>query len=171
MYTGGHSYFDTALPCFGQTSSYFAMQNNSWVLAGLDTSYTADFGGQDGHLDDEQVQWLRGIVSAAGDRKLVLFSHHQPFSLLESNRGGNLAAELKEFLEARRVFAWYWGHEHYCVLYDRHPAYGFYGRCLGHGGMPEVRKALHRAAAIAELRIAVAEARRQQWDSRRVGLR
>ena len=142
MYNGGHSYFEEILPNFEQTSSYFALQNDRWVLVGLDTSYTAAFGGHEGNIDDKQVEWLHGIVAAAGDRKLVLFSHHQPFTLLDSNNGGNLFARLKEFLEAGRVFAWYWGHEHYCVLYDAHPDYGFHGRCIGHGGIPETRKAL-----------------------------
>jgi hypothetical protein len=142
MYNGGHSYFEEILPNFGQTSSYFALQNDHWVLAGLDTSYSAAFGGHEGNIDDEQVKWLLGIAAAASGRKLVLFSHHQPFTLLDSNSGGNLFRQLKEILEAGRVFAWYWGHEHYCVLYDRHPDYGFYGRCIGHGGIPETRKAL-----------------------------
>jgi hypothetical protein len=141
MYNGGHSYFEEILPTFKQTSSYFALENDNWVLVGLDIAYSAAFGGAVGNIDDAQVAWLRGILAAAGDKKVVLFSHHQPFSLLEVNNGGNLSAKLGEFL-AGRVFAWYWGHEHYCVLYDRHPKYGFYGRCIGHGGVPEPRKAL-----------------------------
>ncbi len=36
--------------------------------------------------------------------------------------------------------AWYWGHEHQCVIYDRHAGYKMYGRCLGNGGIPEPRK-------------------------------
>ena len=45
-------------------------------------------------------------------------------------------------LSARRLFAWYWGHEHRCVLYDQHPAWGLHGRCIGHGGYPYFRDQL-----------------------------
>jgi hypothetical protein len=101
MYTGGHSYFEDILPGFGQASSYFALENDNWVLVGLDTSYTADFGGHEGNIDDAQVTWLRKILAGAGDKKVVLFSHHQPFTLLEVNHGGNLLAKLGEFPDGR----------------------------------------------------------------------
>jgi hypothetical protein len=42
-------------------------------------------------------------------------------------------------LESKRITAWYWGHEHHCIVYDRHPAYGLIARCLGNGGMPAKR--------------------------------
>jgi hypothetical protein len=87
------------------------------------------------------VEWLTRIVSAAGDRKAVLFSHHQPFSLLDS-QGPKLVEKLGRLLAAGKIFAWYWGHEHRCVLYDRHPAWGMHGRCIGHGGYPYFRDAL-----------------------------
>src|SRR5262249_46248322 len=45
-------------------------------------------------------------------------------------------------LESGRVAAWYFGHEHCCVLYDKHPSYGLMGRCLGHGGIPYTRSAV-----------------------------
>ena len=145
MYTGGHAYFGSILPAFGQTSSYFALQNDFWLLVGLDTAYKQAFGGQEGVIDPDQVSWLGPILRAAGDRKVVLFTHHQPFTLLDSNHGGNLLQALGEFLETGKIFAWYWGHEHRCVLYDPHPQYGFHGRCVGHGGFPEARPDLGNA--------------------------
>jgi hypothetical protein len=39
MYTGGHAYFKIALKDFGQPASYFALQNDHWVLADLDSAY------------------------------------------------------------------------------------------------------------------------------------
>lgn len=145
MYTGGHGYFETLLPAFGQTSSYFALQNDFWLLVGLDTAYKQALGGQEGVIDPDQVSWLEPILSAAGNRKVVFFTHHQPFTLLDDNHGGNLIPALGEFLDAGKVFAWYWGHEHRCVLYDRHPQYRFYGRCVGHGGFPQARPDLGNA--------------------------
>jgi hypothetical protein len=151
MYTGGHGYFELLLPELQQTSSYFAFQNDHWVLVCLDTAYTQPFGGQEGDLNQQQVDWLRKIAAAAENRKIVLFSHHQPFSLLDANQGPKLVTWLKEFLDARQIFAWYWGHEHRCVLYDEHPAYGLHGRCVGHGGFPELRPDLGNAPISQEL--------------------
>jgi hypothetical protein len=36
---------------------------------------------------------------------------------------------------------WYWGHEHNCIIYDKDARFGFFGRCIGHGGIPSPRKA------------------------------
>jgi hypothetical protein len=133
MYTGGHGYFKHALTKFDQAASYFAYQNDHWLLAGLDTAYS------DHDLHGDQVAWLEDLVSKAGERKLILFSHHQPFSLLES-QGPKLVKKLTKLLASRRIYAWYWGHEHHCVLYKPHPLWGLRGRCVGHGGFPYFRE-------------------------------
>jgi hypothetical protein len=133
MYSGGYAYFDHILPTFQQNSSYFAVQNTDWLLVGLDTAHT------DHALDYEQVAWLNTIVQGAGQRKLVLFSHHQPYSRLEK-QGPHLQTALATLFLNRAITAWYWGHEHNCVIYDKHPVFGLYGRCIGHGGIPAPRK-------------------------------
>jgi len=151
MYTGGHAYFEELLPKFGQTSSYFAFQNDFWILAALDSAYSQPFGGQEGNLNQQQVDWLNRIVANSGDRKLVLFSHHQPFSLLDSSQGPLLVQWLQPLLAAGKIFAWYWGHEHRCVLYDPHPAFRLRGRCVGHGGFPQERIDLSNATTSPDL--------------------
>ena len=88
-----------------------------------------------------EVSWFQRIMNQAGDRKVVLFSHHQPYSLLDS-QGPNLIHKLNDYLTSGRIFAWYWGHEHRCVLYDQHPKWGLFGRCVGHGGFPCFRDTL-----------------------------
>jgi len=133
MYSGGHGYFDGTLVEFEQESSYFAYQNEKWLLLGLDTGYV------DHDLDDEQAAWVNYVAGQAPGQRIVLFSHHQPFSRL-SDQGPKLLSKLKVLLESGRVAAWYWGHEHACVLYDKHPGYGLMGRCIGHGGIPYTRK-------------------------------
>jgi len=139
MYSGGFGYFKHALPALGQTSSYFAFQNRNWLLVGLDTAYV------DHDMDNEQVAWLNLVIDKANratagpPKKLVLFSHQQPYSRLD-NQGPKLQQALRHLLEARSITAWYWGHEHQCVLYDAHPRFGLLGRCLGNGGIPEPRK-------------------------------
>lgn len=132
MYTGGEGYFRVLLPAFSQPASYFALQNDHWLLAGLDSAY------EDHDLAGDQVAWLERLVVAAGDRRVVLFTHHQPYSLLDK-QGPKLVGKLGRLLAARKIFAWYWGHEHRCVLYDAHPDWGLRGRCVGHGGYPYFR--------------------------------
>jgi hypothetical protein len=132
MYSGGYGYFDLALKAFKQPSSYFAYQNANWLIIGLDTAYV------DHDIDSKQSGWLHAVISRAGHRKIVLFSHHQLFSRLD-NQGPKLKTALAALLAEKMIRAWYWGHEHQCVLYDAHPSYGLVGRCLGNGGIPEPR--------------------------------
>jgi Calcineurin-like phosphoesterase len=133
MYSGGFGYFDDILPAFRQPSSYFAVQNTHWLLVGLDTAHT------DHGLDAQQVAWLKSVVQRAGQRKVILFSHHQPFSRL-SKQGPALQAALADLFQRQAITAWYWGHEHQCIIYDRHTGSGLLGRCVGHGGIPSPRK-------------------------------
>ena len=135
MYSGGHGYFDALGSFFHQPASCFAMQNSNWVLVCLDTAYV-DF-----NLGPTQVAWLKSIVDAAGSRKLILFSHHQPFSQLD-DQGPNLQKALAELLSKQRIHAWFWGHEHRLVLYEPHSKWGFKGRCIGNGGFPAFRDGL-----------------------------
>jgi len=134
MYSGGHGYFNRTLPMFAQEASYFAYENDNWLLVGLDTAY------EEHSLNNEQLGWLMRILQDEGrsKKKLVLLSHHQPFSLLD-NQGPNLISFLRLLLDGGRIHAWYFGHEHRCVIYDRHPAWKLAARCIGHGGYPYFR--------------------------------
>ncbi|CAN5253552.1 hypothetical protein BH10PLA2_BH10PLA2_14220 [soil metagenome] len=137
MYSGGEAYFNKTLPRFGQEGSYFAAQNKHWTLVGLDVAY------QDHAIDDTQVNWLEEVLEQAGNRKVILFSHHQLYSHFES-QGVKLWGHQRfgPILRSKRIFAWYWGHEHRCTIFEeRDTSFGLYGRCIGHGGMPQSRKA------------------------------
>jgi hypothetical protein len=138
MYSGGQGYFQALSDFFQQPASCFAMQNSHWILACLDTAYI-DF-----DLDARQVAWLKAIVNSAGTRKLILFSHHQPFSQLDV-QGPNLQVALADLLKQQRIHAWFWGHEHRLVLYEPHPVWGLNGRCIGNGGFPAFRDNLPNA--------------------------
>ncbi|WP_315755856.1 MULTISPECIES: metallophosphoesterase family protein [unclassified Bradyrhizobium] len=138
MYSGGDAYFESTLPAFGQDGSYFAYQNANWTLVGLDVAYV------DHAIDDEQVDWLQGILHDAGDRKVVLFSHHQLYSSIESEQGTKLWSHpgFGAILRSKRIFAWYWGHEHRCTVYaGKDSNFGILGRCIGNSGMPQGRAA------------------------------
>lgn len=139
MYSGGNAYFRQTLAVFHQSSSLFALRNDHWILLGLDSAYE----GNDrvgGNLSDLQAGWVAAQVNEAvkNGQRVILLSHHQPFSLFET-QGAILAECLKEALAAHKIFAWYWGHEHRCVIYERHPDWNLYGRCIGHSGYPYFR--------------------------------
>jgi len=139
MYTGGHGYMETLLkdPRFSrsQKSNYFALQNDYFILLFLDTAY------EEHRLTSEELRWLSESIERGGDRKVVLFSHHQPFSIFDADNaaGETLSSMVAALLSQQKLFAWYWGHEHRCIVYDKHPNFGMYGRCLGHGGYPHFR--------------------------------
>ena len=85
-----------------------------------------------------QVAWLTAIVNGAGTRKLILFSHHQPFSQLD-DQGPKLQVALANLLKQRT--------DSRLVLGPRTPTgdlrsaqlWGFKGRCIGNGGFPQFR--------------------------------
>jgi hypothetical protein len=132
VYGGDQAYYD-ALDGLGQPCSYFAWQNEHWLICALDTAY------KDHQLFGGQPDWLRQVVDQAGARKVILLSHHQPFSAFGDGSGPILVDQLRGLLEPGRIHAWYWGHEHRCVVYDAHPSWGTLGRCIGHGGYPYFR--------------------------------
>jgi Calcineurin-like phosphoesterase len=134
MYSGGFGYFDTILRDFRQSGSYFALANDHWLLVGLDTAYV------DHDMDETQVEWLNRVVARADGRRVLLFSHQQLFSRLDK-QGPKLVRALKDpLLQKNAITAWYWGHEHDCVVYDRHAEYGLFARCVGNGGVPAPRR-------------------------------
>lgn len=141
MYSGGGPFFELTLPALQQPSPVFVLESQYWVLVGLDTAY------DDHDLDDGQVQMLNRVVDRLDGRRLVLLSHHQPFSLL-AGQGPRLTERLHHLLEGRRIFAWYWGHEHLLALYEAHPRWGLHGRCVGHSGFPYSRPDLGGAATL-----------------------
>jgi hypothetical protein len=149
MYSGGWGYFDVTLPkfaemstAFKQSTSYFAVANKHFTLIGLDTGY------KDDDLAGEQAAWLQRIIgrSEAYGRRVILMSHHQPFSAFEGN-GDKTVKQLAGLLGGKKILAWYFGHEHRLVVYDRHPDWDMYGRCIGHGGMPYLRDKIAGATA------------------------
>jgi hypothetical protein len=132
MYSGGQGYFSALQSFFQQSSSCIALQNSRWLILGLDTSY------DDFNIQPTQVAWINAMIAAAGTRKVILCSHHQPFSALDE-QGPKLQTALGPLLEAGRIEAWFWGHEHRLVVYEPHPLWGVKGRCIGHGGFPSSR--------------------------------
>jgi hypothetical protein len=131
MFSGGKPYVAQTLSRFEQSSSLFWLENRHWVLLGLDSAY------DDGVFGPLQVEWVRAVTwgAAARGKKVVLFSHHQPWRT-DTGEPQRLADGIADVLEAGRVSAWYWGHEHLCALYEPHADWGLTGGCIGHSGFP-----------------------------------
>lgn len=133
MYSGGHGYFDTCLKDErfapqGQ-SSWFRMDTPNWRIIGLDTAW------KDSDLQEPQPQQVAEWIASAGKRRIMLLSHHQLLSAY-SHGIPILGQRLAPVLSNGGIDAWFWGHEHRCVLYE--PTGGLeHGRCVGHGGVPE----------------------------------
>jgi hypothetical protein len=116
MYSGGEPYYQAIatlnLPPFRQETSYFCLRNRYWQLQAMDTGlHDRDpFQGDSGttYLEPAEIRWHNRMLKGAGGRKVVLLSHHQPFSAFvpvgERQRGWLLCA-LAHLLEA---FARWW---------------------------------------------------------------
>jgi hypothetical protein len=124
-YSGGYGYFDGILPALGQEASYFNLRNSKWQIIGLDSAY------DEYALHKPQLEWLNAQVEAAG--KPILLSHHQLFSPYDQRVSKSRLLEAATLL-LPRVYAWFWGHEHRCVVMGDHM--GIKARCIGHGGIP-----------------------------------
>jgi 3',5'-cyclic AMP phosphodiesterase CpdA len=138
MYSGGRPYY-AMIQALGQPASYFCLRNDNWQFVALDTGLHDDdaFASSPTYLEDTEVQWLSDKMQTAGGRRTVLLSHHQLFTAFDSVGGGaavnpKLSAQVGGLLPG--VTAWFWGHEHNQVIYERYQ--GVLARCVGHGGYP-----------------------------------
>lgn len=128
MFSRGSGYFDHLLKdsrfkAQGR-SSYFSLETDHWQLLGLDTAF------KDETLAGDQFDWVERRQKDHPDKKLVLMTHHQPFSSFEKD-----CVELHRLLARNTLAAWFWGHEHRFTIYEPRP-YLKYGRLVGHGGVP-----------------------------------
>lgn len=128
MFSGGHGYFDHLLKDSRfkaqEGTSFFSLENDHWQLLGLDSAW------KDEDLAGDQVEWVSRRQDAHPDKKLILMTHHQPFSAFESD-----CVNLQPLLRRNRVRAWFWGHEHRFAMYKPREDLP-YGRLIGHGGVP-----------------------------------
>jgi len=136
MYSGGKGYFDYLLSDkrfeLQENSSFFSLENDKWLLLGLDTGYHEKM--FDPHdLYGQQNMWAYKRLLTS-KKTGILLSHHQPFSAFEK-KGKKILDKLQTPLQENLVRAWFWGHEHRCTFY-RPMQHIEYPRCIGHGGVP-----------------------------------
>ncbi|MGY4460473.1 metallophosphoesterase family protein [Bradyrhizobium sp. LB13.1] len=134
MYSGGHAYFDFLLADVRfrkqGRSSFFRLHNDLWQIFALDTAW------DDNGLKDPQAEWIKSELDR-NPQRAILLSHHQLFSAYEDTPavGRTMREKLAPVLNAGRIHAAFWGHEHRCVLYDAFHNVQ-YPRLIGHGGVP-----------------------------------
>lgn len=128
MFSRGSGYFDYLLKdsrfAGHQGSSYFSLETDDWQILGLDSAF------DDGTLAGAQFDWVTQRQKDHPDKKLMLLTHHQPFSAFEKDY-----ISLQKLLDCNTVTAWFWGHEHRFAVYEPRPKLPF-GRLIGHGGVP-----------------------------------
>jgi hypothetical protein len=134
MYRGGHAYYGTALADarFARQAgkSVFALRNANWQFLGVDTAYDDKLLSTTG-----QVKWIeQQIVSNPGIRTTVL-SHHPLWSAYGNTTGVELRKDIGHVLKDGDIDAWFWGHEHRCMVYNPQGGVQF-SSCVGHGGIP-----------------------------------
>ena len=143
MYSGAQGFFSKGLkaPQFSlqQNTSYFAIQNEKWIMIGLDTAYydKSQLFMNGALMDANQINFIKGLNTA--NKTVILLTHHNPTSI-----DGTSTANLplwNQVLSAlgRPPDYWYWGHVHNAMVYSdtSFPAQnGVKARCAGHGAIP-----------------------------------
>jgi len=141
MYSGAQGYFSkglTASPFATQTgTSYFAIQNDNWVIIGLDTAYydPSPLFMLGALVDAAQINFIRSLNTT--NKKVVLLTHHNPTNI-EGTGPLGLWQQVVDAL-GRSPDYWYWGHIHNAVVYSDQSFPGQNGvkaRCAGHGAIP-----------------------------------
>lgn len=128
MFSRGSGYFDHLLKDvrFNDQGerSFFSLETDFWQFLGLDSAF------DDEALAGDQAGWVAARQRQHPHKKLVLLSHHQPFSAFEND-----CPSLLGLLANNTVTGWFWGHEHRFAVYKPRPDLK-YGRLIGHGGVP-----------------------------------
>jgi hypothetical protein len=100
-------------------------------------------------LQPLEVQWHQDKIATAGGRKIILLSHHQLYSAFEiigrqadNYYNPNLLANFGDAMNAGKITAWFWGHEHLLELYGQFPLLNANqpkGRCIGYSAFPMLK--------------------------------
>lgn len=133
MYSGAFGYFAELKRNFPaqQGTSYFALQNDAWLIIGLDSAYHADRFKlyMEGEIDQTQRDWISTLPK---NKRVIVLTHHEAFDPARNTKT-SLYQQVRDAL-GRDPDYWYWGHAHNGVCYQ--PIAGFHGRCAGHGALP-----------------------------------
>jgi hypothetical protein len=160
MYAAAQGLIQVALtsPKFAlqQGVTYFALENDAFVIVGLDSAFYADWGNlyMDGNLSPDQIDFLAAQAqkktTSGAPKKLVILTHHTGLNAIgvpwntvspsaDEARASALWQQVTGALPAGTTAYWYWGHYHQAAVYAPVTlANGttIYPRCAGHGCFP-----------------------------------
>jgi hypothetical protein len=139
-YSGGHAFFNVLLgdarfreqrSSDGNPTSLFELSNDHWRVIGLDTGW------KDNDLPPDGWSFLEEAMAAAHDagQRIVLLSHHQQHSSY-AKVPPTFEQSCNALLAKYPTAAWFWGHEHRCIAYERRPEVAL-ASCIGNGGLAE----------------------------------
>lgn len=147
VYSGGKGYYGL-LGRIGQPASYFCLRSpdNAWQILAADTGLhdrdPLDEAAALTFLEPEEELWHADKLRGFPGRTMFL-THHQPFSAFSqigpaaqhSPVNPNLMASHARLMEAGRIDAWFWGHEHDLKIYAPYRGVKA-GRDIGFGAIP-----------------------------------
>ena len=161
MYSGGSAYYQCVRDLNDGTAnaintSFFCLRIRFCQFLAMDSGLHVrdpfEVSSSLTYLEPSEIKWHRQQLESAGNRKVVLLSHHQPFSafsavgkdqnnnevyvnrgLLNAFNGKGLDPAGEDFLP--NVAAWFFGHEHNTIFYQ--PFEGVKrARCMGSSAIP-----------------------------------
>jgi hypothetical protein len=146
MYSGAKPYFNQALGsslfAIQQGRSYFALENDNWVIVGLDSAYYSNAEGlyMDGAIVQDggpqlQLDFLK--QQAGKGKKTIVLTHHSGLTEDGSEATNLWSQVMSAFPPGTAPAYWYWGHVHAAVVYKPRPegTANVLCRCCGHGAL------------------------------------
>lgn len=160
MYSGGSPYYQAVATLNpgdnAQKTSFFCLRNSHWQFQAMDTGLhdrdPFEAAAHLTYLEPAEIDWHREQLRTAGDRKVVLLSHHQPFSAFEAV--GKDANDKDIFVNHNllaafngsasnppgenylpKIALWLFGHEHNTVIYEPNNEVQK-ARCAGSSAIP-----------------------------------
>jgi hypothetical protein len=148
MYSGSKPYFDAigqAPFAQQQGCSYFALENDNWIIVGLDSAYFSCEGElyMNGLLfpegfPNEQNSFLleKGVRAQLDGKKVIVLTHHNGMDDPGESTNTLFEQVTNAFPGNTGPDYWYWGHQHLGVVYKPQGPAGVRCRCCGHGALP-----------------------------------
>ena len=148
MYSGAKPYFAaiSQAPFDKQGGcSYFALENDNWIIVGLDSAYFSSDGNlymngqifKDGFPNEQNAFLLeKGVRAQLDGKKVIVLTHHNGIDDPGVNTNLLFQQVMNAFPGDNGPAYWYYGHQHIAAVYKPIGSKGVQCRCCGHGALP-----------------------------------
>jgi len=148
MYSGAKPYFAaiSQAPFDKQGGcSYFALENDNWIIVGLDSAYFSPDGNlymngqifKDGFPNEQNAFLLeKGVRAQLDGKKVIVLTHHNGIDDPGVNTNLLFQQVMNAFPGDNGPAYWYYGHQHIAAVYKPIGSKGVQCRCCGHGALP-----------------------------------